>query len=216
VRFPANPPCRLDVDVSERHAVLADLARQCGRFDVRSVRLVTGDYLIDKRVLVERKTLADFAASLADGRLFPQAAALARSPHRPVVLIEGPTPLHMPAVHPHAIDGAIVSLAVMWRLPILHAADPDHSLRLLLFLADQAGRSREVVLRRYDRKPKRLASRRLYALQGLPGVGPAIARRLLTRFGSLEKVFAADIAELCEVRGLGRKKANLIRELITE
>ena len=30
-------------------------------------------------------------------------------------------------------------------------------------------------LKRYDRKPKRLASRKLYMLQGLPGVGPALA-----------------------------------------
>jgi hypothetical protein len=38
-----------------------------------------------------RKTYAAFATSLVDGRLFPQAAALARSPHRPIVLLEGPT-----------------------------------------------------------------------------------------------------------------------------
>jgi ERCC4-type nuclease len=31
-------------------------------------RLATGDYLIDDEVLVERKTVVDFAASLVDGR----------------------------------------------------------------------------------------------------------------------------------------------------
>ncbi len=72
---------QLAVDFSERGAKLVDLERQCGSFDVQMVRLPTGDYLIDKAVLVERKTYADLATSLADGRLFPQAAVLAQSPH---------------------------------------------------------------------------------------------------------------------------------------
>ena len=68
--------CHLHVDFSERNAALLGLARRCGSFDVRMVRLPIGDYLIDGGVLVERKTYADFATSLADGRLFLQAAAL--------------------------------------------------------------------------------------------------------------------------------------------
>jgi Fanconi anemia group M protein len=176
--------------------------------------LAVGDYFIDGRVIVERKTYVDFATSLVDGRLFPQAAALARSPHRPVVLLEGPKPLRMPDVHPHALKGAIVSLAVMWRLPVLHARDPEDSLRILRFLAQQVGNSEQRILRRYDRKPKRVASRRLYMLQGLSGVGPALAQRLLMKFGSVERVVTADEESLTQVRGIGLKKAARIRELV--
>ena len=93
----------LRVDFSERHATLLDLARTCVDFDVQMDRLEVGDYWIDGRVVIERKTYADFATSLTDGRLFPQAAALASSPHRPVVLLEGPKPAKMPDVHPHAL-----------------------------------------------------------------------------------------------------------------
>ncbi len=93
---------RLRVDFSERNAALLDLAERCGDFDVHVERLPIGDYCIEDGVIVERKTYADFATSLVDGRLFPQAAALARSPHRPMVLLEGPRPSQMPQVHPHA------------------------------------------------------------------------------------------------------------------
>jgi ERCC4-type nuclease len=79
----------------------------------------------------------------------------------------------------------------MWRLPVVHSPDPEHSLRILRFLADQAARQQQI-LRRFDRKPKRLASRRLFLLQGLPGIGPALAHRLLGQFGSVERVFTAD------------------------
>ena len=113
---------QLRVDFSERNAAVLRLARECEHFDVQMVHLPIGDYFINGGVVVERKTYADFATSLVDGRVFPQAAALARSPHRPVVLLEGPKPLRMPDVHPHALKGAIVSLAVMWRLPVLQRA----------------------------------------------------------------------------------------------
>ena len=203
--------CVLSVDHSERDAVLLDLARRCDEFDVHVGHLPVGDYLIDGGILVERKTYADFAISLADGRLFPQAAALARSPHRPVVLLEGPKPARMPDVHPHALKGAMVSLAVMWRLPVLCTRDPDDSLRILRFLAKQLAQATHGVLMRYDRKPKRDASRKLYMLQGLPGVGPALARRLLIAFGSVERVVTAREVALMQVRGVGATKAARIR-----
>jgi len=203
----------LRVDYSERKAALFELARKCGDFEVRLERLTVGDYFIGGGVLVERKTYADFATSLVDGRLFPQAAALARSPHRPVVLLEGPAPTCLPNVHPHALQGAVVSLAAMWRLPVLYARDPEDSLRILRALAHQAA-SRGAVLRRYDRKPKRLASRKLYMLQGLPGVGPALAHRLLLQFGSIQQVIGASQAALMQVRGVGSKKAAQIRQLV--
>jgi DNA excision repair protein ERCC-4 len=205
---------RLVVDHSERSAPLLDLARQSDVFDVEMTRLEAGDYLVEGGVLVERKTYADFAASVADGRLFPQAVRLARSPHRPVVLVEGSPTASMPDVHPNALKGACISLAVMWRLPVLHSSDPQDSLQILRCLANQAGRSAQNVLRRYDRKPKRLASRRLYMLQGLPGVGPALAHRLLLQLGSVEGVVTADEGTLMQVRGLGAKKASRIRELV--
>ncbi len=217
-RADAKDWCRpahvLRVDFSERKATLVDLVRTCGDFDVRMDRLDVGDYCVDGGVVIERKTYADFAMSLADGRLFPQAAALTRSPHRPIVLLEGPKPPKMPDVHPHALKGAMVSLAVMWRLPVIHARDPEDSLRILRFLAHQLAGTFPGILHRYDRKPKRLASRKLYMLQGLPGVGPALAHRLLLHFGSVERIITADETALSQILGIGLKKAARIRELV--
>jgi DNA excision repair protein ERCC-4 len=213
-RVRSAPPV-LRVDFSERHSALLDLAQASGDFDVRLERLTVGDYVVGAGVLVERKTYADFAMSLVDGRLFPQAAALARSPHRPVVLLEGPKPSRMPDVHPHALKGAIVSLAVMWRLPVVHARDPEDALWVLRCLADQIGRTEPGVLKRYDRKPKRLVSKKTYMLQGLPGVGPALADRLLRHSGTVEQVITADEITLMQVAGLGHTKARRIREIVS-
>ena len=126
--------------------------------------------------------------------------------------VEGPPP-RLPDVHPHALKGAVISFAVMWRLPVLYARDPADSLRVLRDLAHQASLAGGF-LKRYDRKPKRLAARKLYMLQGLPGVGPELAHRLLQQFGSIERVITATKDALMEVRGVGPKKASQIRQLV--
>jgi DNA excision repair protein ERCC-4 len=205
---------QLVVDHSEGRSALLDAVRRSGMFEVRMAHLATGDYLIDDDVLIERKSVSDFAASLVDGRLFPQVARLAHSCYRSLLLIEGHAPTSIPDVHAHSIEAALASIAAMWRLPLLHSADSEQSVRLLRFLAEQAGGPHERVLRRFDRKPKRLASRRLLLLQGLPGVGPTLAHRLLVHFGCIERVFTADASALAEVRGVGAKKAARIRELL--
>ena len=204
---------RVQVDHSERDAQLLEMLRQSDGLAVRMVRLTVGDYLIDDEVLIERKTMADFSASLADGRLFPQAARLARDSRRTLMLIEGLPAASMPDVHPHAVQGALVSLAAMWRLPVLHTFDAEDSLRVIRFLATQVDGRRERKLRRYARKPKRLASRRLFVLQGLPCVGGT---------GSATDQSAwlgpqcpdADINLLQQVRGVGPKKATRTLELV--
>jgi ERCC4-type nuclease len=205
---------QLAVDHSEGRSALLDVLRRNSTFEVRMARLTTGDYLIDNEVLVERKSVADFAASLVDGRLFPQVARLAHSGYRSLLLIEGAAPASMPEVHPHSVEGALVSIAAMWRLPVLHSSDSEQSARMLRFLADQVRGLHNQVLRRFDRKPKRLASKRLFLLQALPGVGPALAYRLLGQFGSIERIITADEAALVEVRGIGAKRAARIRDLV--
>jgi Fanconi anemia group M protein len=205
---------QLAVDHSEAHSGLLDAVRRSAGFEVQMARLAAGDYLIDNEVLIERKSVADFAASLIDGRLLPQVARLAHSRYRSLLLIEGPPPASIPDVHPHSLEGALVSIAVMWRLPVLHSSDSEQSARMLLFLADQVRGPQQRVLRRFDRKPKRLASRRLFLLQGLPGIGPALAHRLLCYFGSIERIVTVDAATLAEVRGIGARKAARIRELV--
>jgi ERCC4-type nuclease len=193
---------QIAVDHSESRSALLDALRRSGVFELRMARLTTGDYLLNDRALVERKSVADFATSLIDGRLFPQVARLAHSGLRTLLLIEGPASSSAPAVHPHTLEGALVSIAAMWRLPVLHSTDSEQSVRLLRFVAEQVHGSQEPILKRFDRKPRRLASRRLFLLQALPGVGPALASRLLSHFGSIEGIVAADVAALAEIRAL--------------
>ena len=77
------------VDDRERPCrVVAELEKLDGLI-VKIEHLTVGDYCIDGAVLIERKTAADFAQSLIDGRLFGQAKLMASSSLRPAYIIEG-------------------------------------------------------------------------------------------------------------------------------
>jgi len=210
----ATAPRRVEVDFRETTTDLFPLVKACPVFDVQLRHLAAGDYLIADQIVLERKTYADFAISIVEGRLFRQAARLARTRWRPLLLVEGPRPRRAPGVHPHALKGAVLSLAVGWRLPVAFSRSAEESLLLLRILAGQSERLGCLELPRQGYRPKRLQSRKLYVLQGFPGVGPTIARRLLERFGTIRNVIEADEAALAEVQGCGPKRAATIRALV--
>ena len=62
-------------DREEAGGVIAEL-RGWADVALEVRRLPVGDFLVEERFAVERKTLADFSCSVVDARLFKQAAAL--------------------------------------------------------------------------------------------------------------------------------------------
>jgi Fanconi anemia group M protein len=204
---------RVRVDVGERGSLLLELVLQSEAFDVRLAKLRVGDYAISDEIVIERKSFADLQTSIIDGRLFSQAARLAHEAARGLVLVEGRPPVE-PRVHPNAITGAVLSLAIDWRLPVIFTDGPVESFLVLRLLAQRHSQAPSLLLARHDYKPKRLTSRRAHVLQGLPGVGPAIAQRILAIFGTVEAAMIADAEELAAVPGIGARKAEAIRNVL--
>jgi DNA excision repair protein ERCC-4 len=63
-------------------------------------------------------------------------------------------------------------------------------------------------------RPKQLKSKQLYILQGLPKVGPKIAKRLLAHFKSISKFMNASIQDLSMIDGIGKISSEKIREVL--
>jgi len=72
----------------------------------------------------------------------------------------------------------------------------------------------DVVPLRGGYRPKRLKSKQLYLLQGLPQVGPMLAKRLLKHFKSVSNVVNASVQDLKEIDGIGKVSAKKIREVL--
>lgn len=203
----------LQVDFREQPSRVFTLLDESQLFDLSVTRLETGDYALNNSITIERKTYADFKLSIIDARLFGQASRLARLP-RPLLLIEG-APTDGPQIHPHAVRGALMTLATASRIPSVFCAGPEDTVLTLRLLAGQS-HADELQLPRAGYRPRRLHNRRLFVLQGLPGVGPLLARRLLLHFGSVEAVMRASLDELQSVDGCGHKKAGAIRRVVAD
>lgn len=182
-------------------------------------RLSLGDYLVDDGLRIERKTLPDLAVSVADGRLFRQASRLASAPKRAVVVLEGTArDLAASDMRREALQGALITLTLRLALPLLRAKDPDETARLLCYVARQQRREQTGAVPRAPggARPTGKRKTQLYVLQGLPGVGPTRAQRLLEQFGSVEAVVTASVETLVEVEGIGPKTARSVRWAVEE
>ncbi len=94
---------------------------------------------------------------------------------------------------------------------MLRSRDAAETARLMVYTAEQLRRRAWGAVVRPGYRPKGRQKRRLFVLQGLPGVGPERAERLLAAFGSVEAVMAADAEDLAAVEGIGEKTAARIR-----
>ncbi len=180
-------------------------------------RLPVGDYLVDDRLLVERKTLNDFALSVIDGRLFRQLTRLAASRYSVALILEGGgQDLARAGIRREALQGALIFVCLVLGVPVLRALDADETAKLLIYAVRQTRLVVEGGVARPGRRPKGKRRRQLYILQGLPGVGPKKAACLLDRFGSIRNIFNAGEEALIEVEGIGRDTARRINWAVGE
>jgi len=210
-------PVRIVADDREKAGgVIAELgARGDVALEVR--RLAVGDFLVEERFAVERKTLADFSCSVVDARLFKQAAALAQGSRRAVLVLEGTTAdLGGGGVSRESLQGALITVSVFYGLAVLRARDVTETARLLVYLGRQAQRFASGSFPRSGCRPTGKRARQLFVLQGLPGIGPERAARLLERFGSVQAVAAASPDELATVDGIAETTATRIRWAVEE
>src|SRR5258708_7837921 len=85
-------------------------------------RLSAGDYEVEHRCVFERKTVVDFARSIADGRLFVQAQKLATLREPTAIILEGrASDLAGTHMSRESLLGAMVSLSLIFHLPVLRA-----------------------------------------------------------------------------------------------
>jgi DNA excision repair protein ERCC-4 len=185
--------------------------------NVQVQRISNGDYRIDHRLIVERKTLKDFAISIIDGRLFKQAIRLAGSSLMGVLIIEGTNrDIVDLAITREAMQGALITVSLILGVPVLRAIDAAETAKLLVFMARQINHLAKGGIQRHGYRPKNKRKRQLFILQSLPGIGYEKAVRLLDTFGSVERVISASSEELQVIEGIGKKIADNIRWVVGE
>ncbi|MCX6816164.1 MAG: helix-hairpin-helix domain-containing protein [Candidatus Aenigmarchaeota archaeon] len=188
------------------------------RCKVEQKKLEVGDYLLSKRVCVERKTTQDFLSSLIDGRLFTQIQQMLDNFKNPVIIIEGETLFYEDRkIHPNAIRGALAAITIDLNVPILWTRNQLETAEMLFSIAkrEQTDKKKNNAVR--GRKKLRSANEmQEYIISGLPKISREKAKALLKHFNTPERIFTANEEELKNVEGIGSILAKRIRRILTK
>lgn len=186
--------------------------------------LPAGDFLLlappgKQSILVERKTVNDFANSIRDNRIWDQSKLLAKAAeedgHIPMIIIEGCLEelVKYRNWHIQSLLRVIDTLLLEYHIPVLNTPSKEATLKWIVAKAKSLGRTEDkrVIRMRVEKKPMSLNERILYVAEGI--VGPTIARRLLKKFKTLKALANASVYELMSVEGIGEKRAQEIYAL---
>ncbi len=197
------------VDYREKNStMLRELDKVKCKIKIKN--MTVGDYQITDDVIIERKTTEDFTKSITDKRLYSQAKELVNNCKKPLMIIEGDN-IYYSFLHPNAIRGALASIALDFRIPIIQTQNEVDTAFMLkrIALREQTKSNKEISVRTQT-KPVTLKEQQLFITESLPGIGPVSAHNLLKHFTTVQKLVNATKKELKEVEGIGEKTATNI------
>ncbi|RLF60425.1 MAG: hypothetical protein DRN25_02715 [Thermoplasmata archaeon] len=178
-------------------------------------KLPVGDYIIGENIGIERKSVSDFLQSIVDGRLLDQAIRMKKTFKKPLIIIEGEGLYTKRDIHPNAVMGALISIAIDIGVPIIFTKNEKETASLIANIVRREHEKDKIPQIRHEKKLGSLKEMQEFIVAGLPFINLTLARRLLEKFKTVENIFTATEDELSEVRGIGKKIAQEIRKVVS-
>jgi ERCC4-type nuclease len=224
---------RVFVDNRELRSRVSEYLREL-EVEVVEKQLSVADYVVSDRVAVERKSVNELASSIYTNRLFDECCRLKDAYEIPILVLEGYIPIifKMRKINESSIWGALTTLAVQFRIPIVPTPDTKHTAKFIerLAFSEQVKVKRPVVIRPRE-KVSTLAQQQQYLICGLPNVGTTLADSLLSKAQTPYNVFK-EIAEaqivqsktgktkhltgqIAEVKGIGPTIVDAAKKILT-
>lgn len=204
---------RIVIDDRERKSGIPDLLKSIG-LNIEITTLPVGDYIVAPETVVERKSIHDLISSVFDGRLFDQCSRLKEHFQFPIILMEGDVDeIEEITENPLIFYGAVSSVALDFKIPIIPTPNASHSAKLLVSMCSRKDVSKGPFLKKI-KKSNDIQRQQLSTISSLPGVGEKLATRMLDKFGSPSRVINASLAELSKIEGLGESRAKKIKHML--
>lgn len=174
---------------------------------------------------IQRKEFpGDFLSSIFDGRMADLLPKLGRATF-PLMILEGrPKWTSSGMLQAHAeyskaqFYGFLYSLQMRYGIPWIMTDNLAHTkeaaVHFFAWCSKDHGKPSSL-----DRRPgpgSGAANTRwaIHFLQGLPGVGPGLARDLLEHFGGIKQVLSASRDDLLKCKGMGRGRVDRILQVL--
>src|SRR3972149_10493653 len=139
---------RIIVDEREKKSGIPDLLKAVG-VNIEIKTLPVGDYIVAPEIVVERKSIRDLISSIFDGRLFDQCNRLKEHFEHPAILMEGNVDeIDEITEHPLVFYGAISSVVLDYKIPIIPTPNASHSAKLLVSMCARQSTTKGVFLKK--------------------------------------------------------------------
>ncbi len=200
--------------VDYREKEITDILKKLGARIIET-NLKIGDFICCNGFLcIERKSYNDFVSSIIDGRLFKQVLKMKRAFPKVLLLVEiGKTKRNF---NENAFYAALATLYLQFEIPIIYSKSKEETAKLILWLNKKYKSKGNFSSFSFIKKPKNLDEIKEKILASFPSINLKLAKRLLKKFGSLEKVFQARTFQLEKVKGIGEKTSKLFKKILTE
>ncbi len=210
--FMENNQVKIIADYREKSSAIIQQLMSKG-IDIRLEQLEFGDYLLSPETIVELKTPYDFVTSILDGRIFDQVSNIKQKFRNPILIIQGEENLYSQRnVSPSSVQGALVSIAVGYGVPILQTKNPPETANIMRIIAEKHSKKDNYYMMHLD-KPKDLKKQLEFVITSFPNIGIFLAKELLKKFGSVSNIINASKEELQNVPGVGKVIAEMIKEI---
>ena len=210
------------IDTRETTSRVPKLLKQQGAH-LRPQELEVGDYVLSDRLIVERKTYSDFVSSIIDGRLFQpaspgQRSQLARLAQQkfPLLLIQLESEVSGRQININSVMGAISSIILDFRIPVVFTRDDLETATLLFQLAkrEQLDSTAQISLPSMSKKEQNIREIQTFMLAAIPGINITKAKGLLDKFKTIQAISLADLDEITTVPLIGKKLATRIQAVL--
>lgn len=185
--------------------------------EIHVMQLEVGDYIVSDKVVIERKSVEDFLTSLLDGRLFNQLMSMNANYEMPLVIVEGNMDelYYSRNIHKNALLGALSSIALEYRTPVLFSKDAEETAEFVYVIAKrfQLGKDKDIRLRT-GKAHFSLPQQQQFIIESFPMIGPRTAKYLLKEFKTIKNLVNASEKDLENAQNIGKKKAKGIKELV--
>ena len=206
---------RIVIDERERKSGIPKLLQAIG-VNVEVKTLPIGDYIVSHETVVERKSIHDFMSSVFDGRLFDQCNRLKDNFQFPIILLEGNVDeIESMAENPLVFYGALSTIAVDFKIPVIPTPNAAHTAKLLVSLSSRKKSIKGPLLKKI-KKSNDIQKQQLIVLCSLPGIGEKTAIRMLEKFGTPLKALSSSTKDLAKIQGLGESRAKKIKKMLQE
>jgi len=218
---PNKGKVNLKIDFREqRSGVVEEIEKHADKISYELVTLPVGDYLLEDKIIIERKTLSDFLVSIKNGRIFQQAYRIAQSGKNGLIILEGnKSMVDSSSMSRKAVQGALIHLELFIGIPVIRSLNIQETLVLMVDILHQCQqqqlpRIKRIISGNPGIRINKKQRQKLFLIQNLPGIGTKKGLALLKSFSTIENIMNSSQEDLTKVKGIGKKLAERIYAIL--